>query len=1303
MAMGDSQQFDQPRGTPDFLAGGGEMGRRIRDHDWSATSLGVIEHWPQSLRSALSICLNSNFPIAIYWGSDLVLLYNDEWSPIPGEKHPRVLGRPARAAWPEIWHIIEPLFQRVLTTGEATRCRDQLLPMHRHGFTEECDFDYTFSPLRGQSGQVEGVFNAVLETTSRVRQAEDALRASEERFARFMQHLPGLAWVKDGDGRYVFANDAAVKAFGTPRKNLYGRTDEEVFPLDTARQFRENDRQALAGGAGVRAIETLVHGDGVVRHSLVSKFPIPGQDGEPPLVGGVAIDITEEMRTRAVLEESEERFRATFEQAAVGIAHVGTDGRWLRVNQKLCDIVGYAPEELLRLTFQDITHPDDVEADLAQLRRLLAGEITTYSMEKRYFRKDRQTVWINLTVALALTPQGEPKYLISVVEEITEKKAVEDALRDSEQKYRTLFENMAEEVHFWSVERDVRGRIVTWRLVDANPPALRTWGKSLDAIRGRTTDEIFGLGSTDHYRAVVEKVMAEGVPHAYEDYFPALDRHFRFTTVPVGDHFITTGADITATKKAHESLRRSEDRFRTVLESITDAFFAVGRDWRFTYVNRQAETLLGRMPGELPGRSLWDEYPGLVGSDFERAYRHVMAERVTESVTAFYPDHDRWYEVHVYPAEGGISVYFRDVSDRVRIDEALRAGEERYRTLFESMDEGYCIIEVIFDPPGSGRAVDYRFIEVNPAFEAQAGMRDVIGRRMLEFVPSIESHWLDNYGRVALTGEPIRFANEYTGLNRWFEVYAFRVGPPVARRVAILFTDITGRKRAERELAEAHEFLHSSLDALSSHIAVLDESGVILAVNDAWRRFADENQYAGQNYGVGANYIQACEPDTAECVEGDMVAGLKDVLTGRVPYFEFEYPCHSPTEERWFVMRATRFKSPGPVRVVVAHENVTQRKLAEEALKDADRRKDEFLATLAHELRNPLAPIRNGLEIMRLSNGEREAVEQARSMMERQLSQMVHLVDDLLDLSRISRGKIDLRKERVDLGRVVQQAVETSRPQIEANSHHLTITMPPGPVYVDADVTRLAQVFSNLLNNAAKYTERGGRIELSVRRQGGEVAVSVRDNGVGIPANMLPRVFEMFTQVDRNLERSQGGLGIGLSIVKKLVEMHGGTVAAESGGHDAGSEFTISLPVVLSVAEPTGDDEEPALPSSRRRILVVDDNKDAAISLAMMLQLMGNETKTAHDGLDALDVAAAYRPDLILLDIGMPRLNGYETARQIRQQPWGKSIFLVALTGWGQEEDRRKSNEAGFDSHMVKPIEPAALEVLLAKMASRTA
>jgi CheY-like chemotaxis protein/two-component sensor histidine kinase len=320
-----------------------------------------------------------------------------------------------------------------------------------------------------------------------------------------------------------------------------------------------------------------------------------------------------------------------------------------------------------------------------------------------------------------------------------------------------------------------------------------------------------------------------------------------------------------------------------------------------------------------------------------------------------------------------------------------------------------------------------------------------------------------------------------------------------------------------------------------------------------------------------------------------------------------------------------------------------------------------------------LAPIRNGLQIWRLGQANPEVIEQARDMMERQLSQMVRLVDDLMDLSRVSRGTIELRKERIDLAKIVQQAVETSGPAIEAAGHHLAIDLPTSPIYLDADLTRMAQVFSNILNNAAKYTESGGLIRVSAQRHVDEAVVSIKDDGVGIPPHMLPNVFDMFTQVDRNLDRSQGGLGIGLSIVKRLVEMHGGSVAAHSDGEGLGSEFVVRLPVVLpgveSQAETAGSTPVP----NRRRVLVVDDNRDAALSLSMMLQLMGNETKTAHDGLDAIDVAAAFLPDLILLDINMPKLDGYDAARQIRAQPWGIHVVLVALTGWGQDDDRRAS------------------------------
>ncbi|MGZ8993217.1 MAG: ATP-binding protein [Burkholderiaceae bacterium] len=494
--------------------------------------------------------------------------------------------------------------------------------------------------------------------------------------------------------------------------------------------------------------------------------------------------------------------------------------------------------------------------------------------------------------------------------------------------------------------------------------------------------------------------------------------------------------------------------------------------------------------------------------------------------------------------------------------------------------------------------------------------------------------------------------------------------------------------------------LHACIDAVSSHIAVLDKDGVILAVNDAWRRFADENQFAGVNYGIGSNYVDACQPtsgESADCLAA--VAGLRDVLHGRRAHFELEYPCHAPTGKRWFVFRVTRIVPPGRARLVVAHENVTERRAAVEALREESRRKDEFLALLAHELRNPLAPIRHVLQIMRLSGGHGQLLHSAFEIMERQIGHMVRMVDDLLDVSRISRGRIELRTENVELAAVIHQAVEVATPHIANMSHKLTLSLPSEPILIDGDSTRLAQAISNLLNNASKFTDAGGSIHLSVERDGREAVIRVKDSGIGISAEQLPLIFDMFTQLDGSLERSQAGLGIGLTVVKNLVELHHGTVDAYSAGVGQGCEFVVRLPIQDEVIEekPQAIADDPQMKSSRR-ILVVDDNEDSANSLATFLQLLGNETYTAFDGIEALEKAAALQPDVVLLDIGMPKLNGYEAARRIRALPGGEHVILVAVTGWGQEDDRLRAREAGFDCHMVKPIDPAALTSTLATL-----
>lgn len=375
---------------------------------------------------------------------------------------------------------------------------------------------------------------------------------------------------------------------------------------------------------------------------------------------------------------------------------------------------------------------------------------------------------------------------------------------------------------------------------------------------------------------------------------------------------------------------------------------------------------------------------------------------------------------------------------------------------------------------------------------------------------------------------------------------------------------------------------------------------------------------------------------------------------------------------------------------------------SEACAREADLRKDEFLATLAHELRNPLAPIRNGLEILRRSGQLTGPAQGARDMMERQLGHMVRLVDDLLDVSRISRGKVDLRLARITLQSVLDHALESSRPTIEASGHRLMLHSPRESLWVEGDLTRLAQVVSNLLNNAAKYTPAGGCIEVRALAQDDQAMIEVADNGTGICADMLPRVFDLFAQVDRTRERAQGGLGIGLSLVKKLVELHGGDIRAHSEGPSRGSRFTVRLPraaapVSRSVREAGAAPYAP--PAAPRRVLVCDDNVDGAESLALMLGLLGHEVRTVHDGPQALAAVAHWCPDVALLDIGLPGLSGYELAQRLRADPALAGLVLVAVTGWGTEGDKRRSAQAGFDYHLTKPVEANALEAVLARHA----
>ncbi len=510
--------------------------------------------------------------------------------------------------------------------------------------------------------------------------------------------------------------------------------------------------------------------------------------------------------------------------------------------------------------------------------------------------------------------------------------------------------------------------------------------------------------------------------------------------------------------------------------------------------------------------------------------------------------------------------------------------------------------------------------------------------------------------------------------------------------------DITDRKLAEAERQKFVTLIETSTD----FIGMWNLNGVPFFVNRAGLKMVGlDDVDEARRTPVTSFFFPEDQARIAE-------EFLPSVLKAGHGEIEVRFRHFKTGQARWMAYKVVTLPDDagGPVAFATVSQDFTERKRLEDDLRrlaadlaEADRRKNEFLAMLAHELRNPLAPISNAARALRLGGSGDEAARSASEMLERQVGQMARLVDDLLDMSRVTRGKIELRKERVELSLIVNQAVEAARPLCKSLDHQLSVSLPRHAVYLDADATRLAQVIGNLLNNACKFTDRGGHVQIIVEQDDDRsVTIRVLDNGIGIAADQLPRLFDMFAQVDTSLERSRGGLGIGLTLVKTLAEMHEGSVEARSEGLGRGSEFVVRLPVLKDAAPSVPQEEITAPAMAGRRILIVDDNQDGAESLAMLLDLCGHETHQAHDGLGALDAAERLRPDVVLLDIGLPRLNGYEVCRRIRQEPWGRHMVLVALTGWGQEDDRHRSREAGFNAHVVKPVDHNELMKLIASL-----
>jgi PAS domain S-box-containing protein len=725
---------------------------------------------------------------------------------------------------------------------------------------------------------------------------------------------------------------------------------------------------------------------------------------------------------------------------------------------------------------------------------------------------------------------------------------------------------------------------------------------------GRRPCSLKALADVPGIDQVCIQVMADGVPSRHD--LRNGDRWFFVRVSPYGRTDRQAGGvalaftNVTAFRASLGQAIYEREYTKTILNTIIDPLVVLGDGLQVQTANRAFYDWFGVSRDNIQGLSLSDlgdqnwKTSGLWSS--LQATLSANREFHTIELESAFPNVGRrtvLLDARRLARDGTALVLlaFRDITELKQAEQARRESEIQFRTLFESMDEGYCVVEMIFDEENN--PIDYRFLEVNPVFERQTGIKDARGRLMREIAPDHEQHWFDIYGRIALTGETVRFENAAAALHRYYDVCAFRVGAPELRCVGIVFNDITERRNLDRrrELALAQE--------------------------EALR---------------------------------------KDAETA--------------------------------TRALAQSQEALHKRVAE--LAAADRHKNEFLAILAHELRNPLTPLRNAVQILRRSPDDAVVIEKARDLIDRQVHHMSRLVSDLLEAARVQNGQIKLQRASLDLRSIIEHVVDLMRPMFEGKHQRLRVTLPEAPVWVEGDAVRLEQIFTNLLSNANKFTQERGDVEISlgaglIDEASRCAIVQVVDNGEGIEAELVPRLFELFAQADRSLAHSQGGLGIGLSLVRTLVEMHGGRVSMRSEGRGSGSTFEVRIPLTFTPLDrETSNASLPSLQSVARlsRVLVVEDNQDSRESSCQLLSMAGFEVKAVATGSEALEEAPAFGPNVVLLDVGLPGLSGYDVARRLRDMPQFVSTLLIAITGYDTPEARALSAAAGFDHHICKPV-----------------
>ena len=958
--------------------------------------------------------------------------------------------------------------------------------------------------------------------------------------------------------------------------------------------------------------------------------------------------------------------RALFAQEGFGVGQFDITGRLLAANERLASMLGYATDELRGLTLSELAHP---KARLATERCVAAllrdGE--SPALEAEYLRKDGQAFFGTANFTAVKSDAGQTTSFLAFVVDAPERKPATDAAARisaesdlGQRLYETILSGTPDLIYVFDLQH---------RFIYANAALLEAWSLSLGSAIGKTCLDI---GYPDWQAAMHDAELDQVVAtkQSIRGELPFQTQHgerihdYIFVPVIGADGEVEaiagTTRDVTSLKQAEHLMAAQAQALELmvkgaplpeVLEALCDV------------VDRQATSRL--RTSILLMQDDGQHLKPAAGRHMPVAWSHAV---------------DPW---PVGPESGacGTAAYRREavISADISCD-PLWAGRHQ---LAEEHGLRACWSTPIFSSGGSVLGtLDLYYSSAHEPDDSERRLVDVITRTAGVAIERKrgEEGTKTHSERLRLlweTAAVLLTADEPEALVR---VLFGRIAPHLQIDVVLNYASVDAENlklfySAGVSAEHAAKFAQISADS--------PLSGDVTRTHEPYSASNLKSSEDPRHAPLRAMELRAyaCFPLAAD----ERVLGL--LAVGSRARDDFE------DDELEFLRTVTRY-------MTVAYERL---RLVRE-LREADRKKDDFIALLAHELRNPLAPLRNGLHVMRLASHDAAAVARARTIMERQLSHMVRLIDDLLDISRISLNKLQLRRARVTLAEIVANAVETARPVIDRAEHHLEVVLPPEPVLLDADLTRLAQVLGNLLTNAGKFTPKRGHIALTAEVQGDAVLVSVGDDGIGLRPESLHRIFDMFSQVDHSVERSTGGLGIGLALVRGLTEMHGGSVRAESAGLGCGSRFRVRLPILAPSQEERAQILAPTLPDApRRRILVADDNHDAVESLATMLRLSGNEVHTASNGIEAVALAEQLVPDVVLMDIGMPQLNGREATRRIRAEAWGKRMVVIALTGWGQEADRQLSREAGCDDHLVKPVDFAELQRLMSELCSKAA